>query len=405
MTKPLLDKLILACLLLFSGSIVFSVTGAEVALFAVLALLLTKYYSSGEFPSMLPGLKAHTLFLPWAVYLGVCLLTALTAYYPLKGLGQLNSDFLKYICLSTLLLTVRKDYLPKLAAAYTATAMVSAIIGIDQVAYSIMNHVTPIKRASAFMNAVRYGEIMAIAGAFLMAKTLCQKAADPLKERLFYSAGAILVFAAIVLSRTRGAYLGFVVGFAALFVFARGLRLKTLALTAALVATGLATAYFNPAIGTRFALTQKTAAAAPVIEEAVNIRLELWQLGWKVFKTHPVLGIGPDNMKPKFRDFKPDLVFDAVWGSLHSLYIHQAAERGLLGLAALLFLFGSFLLLAVRNLKKELNPYTLWAACVLPAYYAMNLTEISFQHVHTSFAVFLALAASSASVSDTAPGQ
>ena len=83
---------------------------------------------------------------------------------------------------------------------------------------------------------------------------------------------------------------------------------------------------------------------------------------------------------------------------MHNLYLQQMAERGLLGLAALLALFGGMLALALKNFRAGSNAYTLWALTVLPAYYIMNLTEISFQHIHTSFAVFLALAASTNSV-------
>ena len=64
----------------------------------------------------------------------------------------------------------------------------------------------------------------------------------------------------------------------------------------------------------------------------------------------------------------------------------------LLGLGVLLLLFLSMFLFALKRYRAAAGPYALWALCALPAYYVMNLTEISFQHVHTAFAVFLALA-------------
>jgi O-antigen ligase len=129
----------------------------------------------------------------------------------------------------------------------------------------------------------------------------------------------------------------------------------------------------------------------------VNIRLELWQLGWKMFKAHPVLGVGPDNVKKVFKKFHPEPIgYLETWGSLHNLYIHQAAERGILGLGALLLLFGALFLFALGRYRASNSPYALWALCALPAYFAMNLTEISFQHVHTAFAILMALAFASA---------
>lgn len=396
MKKTALDKMIFACLIFFALSVVFSVTAAEVSLFAVIALLLAKHYSGGTFGTAGEELKTHPLLLPWTVYIGICLLTALTAYYPAKGLGQLNSDFLKYVCLSTLLLAVKKEHLPVLAAAYTVAAIASALIGIEQVVRSVMDHVTPVKRASAFMNAVRYGEVMAIAAAFAISRTLYLRAEDSWISKTFYGAAAALIFGAVVLSRTRGAYLGFAVFLACLFALAKGRRLRLLLLTVGLAAVGIISAVINPVVRERFAITEQKANAAPVIEEAISIRLELWSLGADMVKAHPILGIGPDNIKPMFKTFRPGLIYDSTWGSLHNLYLHQAAERGILGLGAILFLFTALFIFALRNLKAACNHYTLWAACALPAFYAMNLTEISFQHVHTSFAIFLALAASSA---------
>jgi len=108
-------------------------------------------------------------------------------------------------------------------------------------------------------------------------------------------------------------------------------------------------------------------------------------------------------VKKVFKRFHPEPVgYLDTWGSLHSIYIHQAAERGLLGLGALLLLFAALFLFALRRYRTGPGPYTLWALCALPAYFVMNLTEISFQHVHTSFAIFLALAFAAAAEKENA---
>lgn len=400
MTDNILDRALFASLALFSFSVIFSVTAVQAALFLALLLLLVKKYREKTLTDLPPAIYKHTLFAPWMIYLGVCLLTALTAYYPAKGLGQLNSDFLKYLCLVTLLLAVRKEHLPRLSAAYTLAAVAAALIGIAEVVASANDAGTATVRANAFMNAVRYGEVMGIALMLILSRLIIPVQDSFRWENSLYKLAVIPVFVALVLSQTRGAYLGIIFGLSAMMCFASPSRKKVLAYSLALAFVGAAVLSFVPTIRHRIVAilscdTQTMAVNSH--DTAINIRLELWKLGAHMFQAHPVLGIGPDNVKKVFKKFHPEPIgYMETWGSLHNLYIHQAAERGLIGLGALALLFTAFFLFARGNFLAVRSPYTLWALCALPAYYAMNITEISFQHVHTAFAAMLALAFSSA---------
>jgi O-antigen ligase len=121
-----------------------------------------------------------------------------------------------------------------------------------------------------------------------------------------------------------------------------------------------------------------------------------------MFKAHPIVGVGPDNVKRVFKKFHPEpFPEEGIYGTLNNLYVHQAAERGLLGLGALLLLFITMFIYAAKLFKAKASPYALWAVCALPAFYVVNLTEISFQHVHTSFAIFMALAFTAAAEKET----
>jgi O-antigen ligase len=115
------------------------------------------------------------------------------------------------------------------------------------------------------------------------------------------------------------------------------------------------------------------------------------------------VGVGPDNVRRVFKKFHPEpFPEEGIYGTLNNLYVHQAAERGLLGLGALLFLFLALWRYALENFRRSRSPYALWALCALPAFYVVNITEISFQHVHTSFAIFMALAFGAAADKETA---
>ena len=399
MKKYTLDELIFFALCLFAFSMIFSVTAVEASLFLILALLLAKKRVDRTLGDIRPALTSHPLFIPWTLYLGVCLLTSITAYYPLKGLGQLNSDLLKYVCLATLLLAVKKEHLPALSRFYVGGAALASLIGLGQVAHifpSIYDYDPSAVRANALMNAVRFSEVMVLALALAIPKALSPLPSGSRRERFFYGASAAAIFTATIFSQTRGAYLGLAALVVCLFIYGRDFRLRILLLTGVMAAVVAAAAFTNPYIRGRLLTVTKKADSGLNEYGALNTRKELWKTGYKMLKAHPVVGIGPDNVKPLFLTFHPELLEMKRWGSLHSIYVHQAAERGLLGLGALLLLFAAMWRFARERFDAAKSPYPLWALCALPAYYVMNLTEISFQHVHTSFAIFMALAFSAA---------
>ncbi len=396
MKKPSLNALLLATLGLFAFSVIFSVTAVETALLLTLALLLAWKYREGSLSGLRPALTGHPLFAPWMLYLAVCLLTSATAYYPLKGLGQLNSDFLKYVCLFTLLLAVKKEHLPGLSAVYAAAAAVSALFGVFEAVRPVLSGDGILARAGVFMNAVRYGEAMTIAFLLILSRLLLPSKESFKRERLLYALAAAPVFAAIVFSQTRGAYLGAIAGILAIFFFApqarRRLTVYMALMLAAAVVLGTAAPVFKNRLSAMLTIRQGDFSENPQ-NIGINVRIELWKVGYKMFKAHPVLGVGPDNIKRVFKKYHPEpFPEEEVYGTLNNLYVHQAAERGILGVAALLLLFVSMFLFALKRFKASNSPYALWALCALPAFYVVNITEISFQHVHTAFAIFLALA-------------
>ena len=396
MEKQTSDKLMLSALGLFAFSVIFSVTVVQGALLIALALLLVKNYQEHSLPFLKTALTGHPLFIPWLVTLGVCLLTALTEYYPLKGLSQLNSDFFKFVCLFTLLFTVKKEHLPKLSFLYTIGAVTAALIGLGEVT-SLLPSDNPDKtRADAFMNAVRYGEVMGIAALFALSRTMLPFKASTRREQSFYYISTAIIFTALLASKTRGAYLGTFTGTLIMFFLIRASWKRLLAAFITLLIAAAFTAYVTPDFYGRLPGMVKTTGEILSSAPSSNVRPRMWRVGLKMLADHPLLGVGPDNTRAVFAQYCPELIMGKTWGALHNLYIHQAAGRGLLGLGALLFLFGAMFNFARKNFKTVRSPYTLWALCVLPAFYVMNITEISFQHVHTSFAIFLALAFSAA---------
>ena len=73
--------------------------------------------------------------------------------------------------------------------------------------------------------------------------------------------------------------------------------------------------------------------------ESSNIRLQLWSVSGKIFKDHPVFGIGLFNFsKYMHRYLPPNVELDFVVP--HNTFMEAAVELGIVGLAVFLALFG-----------------------------------------------------------------
>jgi O-antigen ligase len=64
-----------------------------------------------------------------------------------------------------------------------------------------------------------------------------------------------------------------------------------------------------------------------------QVRLVMWQTGLRMVKAHPLLGLGPEEVKIQFMDYLPPETprpLPSGWyGHLHNVYLQYAAERGI----------------------------------------------------------------------------
>ena len=99
--------------------------------------------------------------------------------------------------------------------------------------------------------------------------------------------------------------------------------------------------------------------------ESSNIRLQLWSVSGKIFKDHPIFGVGLFNFaKHMHRYLPPNVELDFVVP--HNTFMEAAVELGIVGLAAFLAVFG-FSVRGLANLRSA-------AASIGDAYF-MTLTN------------------------------
>lgn len=84
----------------------------------------------------------------------------------------------------------------------------------------------------------------------------------------------------------------------------------------------------------------------------VGQRLALTMSGLLMFRAHPILGIGPGGFGSQLDHFGAQIF--RLWdytGSAQNLYVHMAAETGILGLGALLAFLGTCLRVLLRGAR------------------------------------------------------
>jgi O-antigen ligase len=197
------------------------------------------------------------------------------------------------------------------------------------------------------------------------------------RGRRFAWALACALGAALLLSNTRGAALGAAAGAGAVLLFIKGWRrwsVFALAAFAAAIAVmeGIAMASGRSLLSDLMGASQSNNQL---------LRLTLWSVAWSMAADHPWTGVGPGNYRTAFNDYYAGPLDgkETSWGSAHNLYLHQLAERGALGLAALALLLGALWFRALRRARENPSALNLWAFGTATAFLVMNLTEVALQ--------------------------
>jgi O-antigen ligase len=397
------QMVVLVGLCIFSAAICLSVSFMEGGLiFAFLFWLFTIKKQDIEKSSLSNFLYRTPLVAPWSAYLGIAILSSLFALNSERAFAYLPSDLIKVGASIFLLCVLTKKTSKILAYFYLFGAAVSAVLGITAVLWEYFFGSGLFSRSVFVVHPVTYGELMSLA--LLLVIVMFVETPRQVKTKYVHLALVFVFAGALILSQSRGAMLGAAVSMIFLWIMERHARVFLTSLAAmAVLAVFLIAARDKKFAERMFSLPKAVHAKisdkiqSKQIEEGLDAsssaRLIQWKTGREIIKDYPLLGVGPSNVKIVFHAYYPHQIDGQFgWGNLHSLYIHQTAERGLVGFAALAYLFISMFILAWRSARKSRNVYTVWCLCALPGFFVMNLTETSLQHAVVAMSVFLMLA-------------
>ena len=125
----------------------------------------------------------------------------------------------------------------------------------------------------------------------------------------------------------------------------------------------------------------------PIAEDVVQtggpIRFELWTYGLQMWKSHPILGVGPGNYAPYTDKYNPPDYRGAASGlnRPHGDYIYWLSTTGIVGAVAFLWLVAAFFSLGLRILRRcRDDPSRELTLGILGAWFGALLAMAGGQH-------------------------
>ena len=175
--------------------------------------------------------------------------------------------------------------------------------------------------------------------------------------RLAAFAGMIALPMLILMTQSRGVFLGLLVFIAIAFAGQRrrvrlALRLMVLAVILASVAPAGVWARLQTL---EHATNTSTLDQVDGEEGSARQRYEIWRVAWKIIREHPVTGVGFGAYKPTHEQYAMDPEFNPTARGArdtHSLYFNVLAETGFLGLTLYLGMLASIFIVAERARRR-----------------------------------------------------
>ena len=151
--------------------------------------------------------------------------------------------------------------------------------------------------------------------------------------KLFYGVALAVFVAAIVVSSSRGGFLG-LIGVVLFCVF-NSPRKKH-----AVVALVIGALLLSMVAGPKY--WEEMSTITDTKEATVDLRLEFWAIAWRMFVHNPVIGVGPGNWRWRSGEYQSDEQLEKFGRTftasavVHSTYLEILSEQGLAGAALFL---------------------------------------------------------------------
>jgi O-antigen ligase len=273
------------------------------------------------------------------VWLAALAIAALTAEDRAGSVHRVTKGFL----LAIVPLAAYHGRDPRLARRAIAVLMVSAaaatIFALGK--FVAQGGAFPVRVRGAVGHPLTYGgQAMLLA---ILSGSILLRSRD---RRLMAGACALLALLAPALlgSYTRSAWIGTVVGFGIVIALTRPRWLPALAAAIVVLVLVMPSGY-------------RERALSVFHPHGVwnRERLYLWEAGWRMFREHPVTGIGLQDLKPWVERYRSPEAHEPPHGHMHNVYLQILVTMGLVGFAAFAYLVIALVRTAARRLRVDLR--------------------------------------------------
>lgn len=312
-------------------------------------------------------------FLPLAAFMGTTLLSLAVSPDPGIGWHPVEKFVLFPMGLLAATFVTTEARAKKAYQLLLATASVAAVTAIIQFVLAERTFLRTGQLADdpTLLNRITgpLGHWMTFSGVELLVWCAAIPAVVVLKRRWLIAIS--IVGAAIILSNTRGAWLGAFAGFA--FVAAALPRRLVAVILVPLVAVAL--------VGSPFIYRRLSMSFDPKLATNYS-RMAYFVVGTEMIKDHPLFGVGPERIHDEFPNYyKGQDLNSFYYGHLHNNILQIGAERGLLCLAAFLWLLVELyrsLLRAFKNVDPDVRWTALGSLAALTGFVVSGMTEYNF---------------------------
>lgn len=329
MSKILLeriDKLIWWGILSFVFFSPISISLAQISFLFALLFWLIKLFSTKHW-------QRTPLDLPIILFLFIGLVCSVLGFNPQHSFRELSSEILLFMIF--FLVVNNLDY-PKAQKLIRLLFIVVALTAFYGVVKFFVVHEERLSSTKWYMT---YGGYIMIAMLFFLPSLLISKEVNT--KRYLHWTAFVLMFAALVLTFTRGAWIGFIIG--CFFILWHYKRRWIKGFILCLIAVVFCTFLLFP----RAKLTRRINQIIEV--DSWGGRPEMWLVALKIIHDRPLFGVGLDNYRYTVQKYLPEE--DPKTTSFchaHNHYLHIASERGLIGLGTFLFIWYTIFILAYR---------------------------------------------------------
>lgn len=318
-SQHLLGQIIDGAILTFVLFSTASITVSQGAiLLALLMWLITLVWPQDRRPLHLP------LLLPMAAFFLASALASAMAIDPYRSVGELRNFFLPAFFFVVVNHLAGERRASSLARLLILVGCAMALYGLSQ----------SFIQGEAFRIRGTMSIWMTFAGLMMLLATvtLAQLVFVPHRRLALWLIPALLIFtAALMMTHTRGAWLGFAA--AAALILACRKRLFLVLLPILLLAIFVVAPQ---------SVRGRMQSIIDPQDVTARERLYMWGSGLQMLRDYPWTGVGLDGVKGVYPAYRDPRASGARWGHLHNNVIQVAVERGLIGLACWLWIWVAF---------------------------------------------------------------